>query len=289
MLIDHVSETIRRRFSCRSYARQAIDPELHKRLEERIADPQSGPFGTKVRFALLAATEEDRQALQGLTTYGMIKNAPAFLCAAMPHGDRNLEDVGFLMESLILLATEMGLGTCWLGGTFNRSRFAEQIALGRDEALPAVTAVGHIARRARAIDGLIRLGVGADKRLPWERLFFDRALDTPLSREAAGDYAIPLEMVRLGPSASNRQPWRIVREADSWHLYLERTPSYLRRHDGAQTADMQRIDMGIAMCHWQLTAQAAGLPGSWKVSDPDIVLPNQLTEYIVSWNPARSR
>jgi nitroreductase len=283
-----MTETIQRRYSCRSYARQPIDPELRAQLEEAIASPQVGPFGTSVRFALLATTEQDRSAIQGLTTYGMIKNAPAFLCAAMPHSDRNLEDLGFLMEQFILSATEIGLGTCWLGGTFNRSVFAERIALSSGETLPAVIAVGHIARRARAIDGMIRLGIRADKRLPWDRLFYDGSFDTPLGPERAGDHAIPLEMVRLGPSASNRQPWRIVRGENAWHLYLARTPGYRRISDGSLAADMQRIDMGIAMCHWQLAATAEGLSGTWQVEDPGIALPNELTEYVVSWDSARA-
>jgi nitroreductase len=281
---DHtIVRTIQRRFSCRSYDRQPIDPELRAQLEDVIASPPVGPFGTPVRFDLLAASEQDREAIKGLTTYGMIKNPPAFLCAAMPRGDKNIEDLGFLTEQIILLATEIGLGTCWLGGTFNRSVFAERIGLNSGETLPAVIAVGHIARRARVVDGLIRLGVRADKRLPWNQLFFAGAFDTPLNPERAGDYALPLEMVRLGPSASNKQPWRIVCRDGAWHLYLARTPGYRRVSDGSRAADMQRMDMGIAMCHWQLTAHAEGLSGVWKVEDPNIVVSDPLTEYVASW------
>lgn len=36
--------------------------------------------------------------------------------------------------------------------------------------------------------------------------------------------------------------------------------------------DLQRIDMGIAMCHWALTAQEAGLHGEWAKVDPGIAL-----------------
>ena len=67
---------------------------------------------------------------------------------------------------------------------------------------------------------------GSDGRLAWERLFFDQAFGTPLTREAAGEYATPLEMVRLGPSASNKQPWRIVREGGAWHFYVQRNRYY---------------------------------------------------------------
>jgi len=92
-------------------------------------------------------------------------------------------------------------------------------------------------------------------------------------------------MVRLAPSASNKQPWRILRQGNAWHLYLRRTPGYggglvslfLAR------ADLQRVDMGIAICHFELTAGEIGLKGAWEVKEPAIARPDNLTEYIVSW------
>ena len=46
---------------------------------------------------------------------------------------------------------------------------------------------------------------------------------------------------------------------------------------------MQRVDMGIALCHWALTAEELGLKGQWAIQEPGIVKPDALTEYIVSW------
>jgi hypothetical protein len=50
-----------------------------------------------------------------------------------------------------------------------------------------------------------------------------------------------------------------------------------------QMADIQRIDMGIAMSHFELTANELGLAGSWQLRDPDLEVPDDLTEYIVTW------
>lgn len=44
---------------------------------------------------------------------------------------------------------------------------------------------------------------------------------------------------------------------------------------------MQNIDMGIAMCHFELSARELGLNGDWQVSDP--LMQTGDTEYIVSW------
>ncbi|MFN2157505.1 MAG: nitroreductase family protein, partial [Anaerolineae bacterium] len=114
-----------------------------------------------------------------------------------------------------------------------------------------------------------------DMRKPWETLFFELTVADPLSREAAGPYAVPLDMVRAAPSASNKQPWRIVKDGGRWHFYLQHTPNY--------KPDMQRIDMGIAMCHWALTAQERGLQGEWAVDPPPIAIPDPDTAYIATW------
>jgi hypothetical protein len=189
------------------------------------------------------------------------------------------------MERIILYATGLGLGTCWLGGTFTRSRFAKKISAARAESVPAVTSVGYIATGRSMQDSLSRQIAGADHRLPWDRLFFDTELGTPLSREAAGAYSEPLEMVRLGPSASNKQPWRILKDGEAWHIFLQRTRGYregnIKRF--LKIADMQRIDMGIAMSHFQLTAEELSLPGRWVVKEPGIKKPDELTEYTASW------
>ena len=50
-----------------------------------------------------------------------------------------------------------------------------------------------------------------------------------------------------------------------------------------KTCDLQRLDMGIAMCHFELAADEAGFDGEWVVDDPGIELPDDLTEYTTSW------
>jgi hypothetical protein len=188
------------------------------------------------------------------------------------------------MEAIILYATDMGLGTCWLGGTFTRSSFAERMGLRAGELMPAVTSVGYPADGLTLRDRLIRLGAGSEARLSWDRLFFDGDLGVSLSREDAGDYAAALEAVRLGPSASNKQPWRVVRDGGAWDFYLQRTPGYLRSNGGRRANDdLQRVDMGIALCHWELTALELGLQGRWSLDRQDRRETAELTEYAASW------
>ena len=280
-----ITATIPLRYSCRTYLNKPLNPEIRRRLSYFAATELASPFGSPTRFRLVATTEDDSKALRGLGTYGFIKDAAGFVIGATDNGGKSLEDFGYRMEKIILYATDLGLGTCWLGGTFTKSSFALRISLMKDEIIPAVASVGYIAPKIRYMDAKIRQIAQSNQRRPWERLFYRSDFDTPLSEQEAGNYAIPLEMIRLGPSASNRQPWQIVMEEGSFHFYLRRTPNY-RNNAYARLlgfADLQRIDMGIAMCHFEFTARELGLDGKWETEEPKIDKPNELIEYSVSW------
>jgi nitroreductase len=280
-----ITEIIRERYSCRNYQTTPISADHQANLKQFIADLGPGPFGTPQRFALVAATEHDRSALKKLGTYGYIKNSPGFIVGATQSGEFDLEDFGYQMERIILEATRFGLGTCWLGGTFTKSSFPQKISARDDELVPAVSSIGYPAGQRRWMETIRRPDSTIERRQPWEILFFDRGFDRPLTKADAGRFADPLEMLRLGPSASNKQPWRFVRNNGHWHLYLQRTPGYRERFlvRLATVADIQRLDIGIAMAHFELTARELGLPGGWQCQEPDIQKPDELTEYVVSW------
>ena len=120
--------------SCRTYLNKPIDDQRRRRLAEFLDADQTGPLGSRVRFALVAATDDDDEALRGLETYGFIKGATGFIVGAAERTPKDMEDYDYLMEHAILFATDLGLGTCWLGGTFSKSRFArfQIVGVGAD-------------------------------------------------------------------------------------------------------------------------------------------------------------
>jgi hypothetical protein len=182
------------------------------------------------------------------------------------------------MERNILFATTLGLGTCWLGGTLNRAGFARKIGLSSEEFMPAISPVGYPAEKRSLTDRAFRFMAKSDKRKPWQELFFDEQPGNPLSKENAGVLEAALEAVRIGPSASNRQPWRIIREGASGHFFLARTPGYDKMLGEIR---LQEVDMGIALCHFELAAQELKIRGSWKEAKP--AFDAGTLEYVVSW------
>ena len=160
----------------------------------------------------------------------------------------------------------------------NRSAFEQAMKLGENEMMPCATPVGYTAKKMSIRETVMRKAIKADERLPFEQLFFDGSFDAPLTKEKAGEFAEPLEMVRLAPSAVNKQPWCVVVADNTAHFYLKRSKGF--GHEGK--LDMQMIDMGIALCHFALTAKENGLSISFVQEAPKLIS-NDVVEYIASY------
>lgn len=272
-----IIDAIRTRRSCRTYGETPIEPDKVETLTDFLKSNRKGPFGAALRFRLFDVGGMTKGEIRACGTYGVIQGARIFIVGAVTNKAGAMEDFGYGMERNILQAQSLGLGTCWLGGTFKRTGFSNRIGLKDDELLPAVTPVGYAADSQSLVDRLFRFGAGSDRRKPWGELFFD-SRSRPLTKEAAGLYETPLECVRLGPSASNRQPWRIVKDENRFHFYLEGTAGNTGRFGGVK---LHNVDMGIAMCHFELASRDLGLDGRWLFETPGS--PSEGRQYTATW------
>ena len=275
-----VVELVRQRHSCRSFDARAPEPEALDALEKFLLRLEL-PFGSRPRFGVIDSQKVRAENLFSTGSYGMIKGARFYLALLVRKGEtRRWEDAGFALEAAVLLATSLGLGSCWIGGVFDRKRFGRSLGIRGEEQLPAVVAIGRPASRTSFRDRLVRWSARGRMRKAAGELFFDNEWDSPLAWETPAPWAQALECVRLGPSASNRQPWRILRRGSAYHFFLDRDRAYSAL---VTAADLQRIDMGIAMCHFQLGAVELGLEGEWRDAAPLLDGTPTNYEYIVTF------
>ena len=153
----------------------------------------------------------------------------------------------------------------WLAATIDRRAFERAQGVGADEAMPAVSPIGHAAERRSVRESLMRRNMKSDGRAPFESLFRG-GFGHPLGEAEAGGLLGPLQMVRWSPSATNKQPCRLVIDGGKVHFHEHRARGYARE----STGDIQRVDMGIAACHFQAAADEAGLPGEFLKEDPGL-------------------
>ena len=257
LLARAVKDLIRQRTSWRTYNGEKLSVNERESLLSFIESDMKPLFGSRLRFKLV-----DRDSgSQKMGTYGFIKDARHFIVGAVKPGDMNIEDYGYALERIILYSTGMGLGTCWMGGTFNKQGFLELLNPVDGEIMPAITPVGYVKKRRGTFGKAVRYFAGARNRKPWSNIFFKQGF-TPLKKEDAGVFVDALELVRLAPSASNGQPWRVVLDGGSAHFYFKARKGY---------ESMNRLDMGIAFCHFDLSLKEAGITGEWEVTDPNVV------------------
>ncbi len=272
-----VLDIIKSRRSVRTYRGEPLTEDVLQQLRNYISSIK-GPFKPKVRLELIDNSSIGQSDGGRIGTYGVIKGSKDYVAGVVEEGEKNLEQLGYVLESFILYATSLGLGTCWLGGTFKRSQFSSLVGLKDQETIPIVTPIGYPGAKKSIVESLMRFGAGSDQRKQWEELFFSNSFLQPLVKNET-IYCQALEGVRLAPSASNKQPWRVIKLNGTYHFYIKRNKGYAK----SLGFDIQSIDMGIAMCHFELVLKELGISGSWKTANPLLLDEGLGLDYVVSW------
>jgi nitroreductase len=263
----------------RTYRPEKLSEEIKNQLR-KYATGIKGPFVPNVRLELIDSFEILEKTGGKIGTYGVIKGAQDYVAAIVESGEKDLEQLGYVLEKFILYAASIELGTCWMGGTFKKSEFSKLVALKEDEILPIVTPVGHPGDRKSVIESFMRFAAGSNQRKPWKELFFNESFSMPLEEKGSEEYLEALEAVRLAPSASNKQPWRILKKGKAYHFYLKPNKGY----GEGLGFNIQRIDMGIAMCHFEMLLRELGIKGGWKVENPQVDTTGiENVVYTVTW------
>jgi nitroreductase len=262
-------KTIQGRRSVRTFDGIPVSEEDRDRLERYMRQIKN-PFGIPVRFVLLDAKKYGLSSpvLSGEKLYvaGKVEKVPYADVA-----------FGYSFEKLVLYAWSLGIGTTWIGGTMKRELFERAAGLSQGEMMPCVTPLGYPAKKRSIRETVMRKGVGADTRMPAGKVFFDGAWDHGLPADKQAAIADLIEMVRWAPSAVNKQPWRIVVSGSGFHFYEKRDKGYVSE----KTGDLQKVDVGIALCHFMMGMEEHGDKPGLAIDNPGLDVPENV-EYIAT-------
>ncbi len=264
-------ELVKSRRSVRTFDGNMPDDAVIDELKA-FSESIVNPFGNSVRFVFLDAEKNKLSSpvLAGEKLY----------VSAITEKQENADVAyGYAFEALLMHAHEKGLGTVWIGGTMPRDKFESASGLSENEIMPCISPLGGVAKKMSVKESLMRKGVKADNRLDFEEIFFDGDFTTPLTKGKAMGVGLAdtLESVRLAPSAVNKQPWRVVICPGAAHFFV--------KHDkGFTTADydLQRIDVGIALYHFERELIEEGRKPVLEIADPKIVTPDQV-DYVATY------
>ena len=261
-----LTDLIRQRKSIRTFDGRPLSVEDRSALETYMASP-TNPFSVPITFRLLDVKEYGLSSpvIVGADTYiaAKVEKVPNFEIA-----------YGYSFEKVCLYALFRGIGTVMLAATLSRTAFERAMKVKEGEVMPVASPVGYPAEKKSIREGLMRKGLKADDRKPFDQLFFEDYFNHPLPQ--TNPYAKALEMARWAPSAGNGQPWRAVVDGDSVHFYEAKTMK------DSPLGDIQKVDVGIALAHFEMTLEEEGVKGSYSFSDPGIAAPKN-THYIVTF------
>lgn len=213
---------IEKRISRRKFINEAIADVDQKTINELIVRLNA------VSGLTMTFEEDGSYAFTKLRkTYGLFSNVRSIVIMKGKTSDPHLnEKVGYFGEELILKMTDLSLGTCWVGGTFDKTSFH----VSSDETLVCVIVVGKVASPSLG-EKVLRAATHRKVKPMAQRIVSDVALPQWVEKGMAA--------VLLAPSAMNTQK-----------------PSFKYRQSqlSAEVEDnysMDMIDLGIAKRHFE--------------------------------------
>lgn len=222
----NMTRAIEVRKSRRTYLPTPIEPRKTALLKSRIEE-------YNVRAGLtICFLENGGFAFSGLRrSYGMFKGVRSLFVMKGLKSDPYLkEKIGYYGELLILEATVLGLGTCWVGGTFDKSG----IRTTEEEELVCVITVGNVPEEETLKERMIYKAV--HRKTKSIRELSEIVGDCP------GWLKTGLKAVQKAPSTRNTQKVCFLYE-----------PGNLRARV-PETAPFDLVDLGIAKLHFELAA-----------------------------------
>ncbi len=169
-----LEEAVRKRRSVRRFQDAALSEEIRAALEEEIrtVNRESG-----LHIQLVCDRPEAFATL--MNRYGWFSGVRHYVALVGPENGELDEKCGYYGERIALFAETLGLGSCWVGGTFNRKKTAYEAESGEKMAL--ILAVGIPAspgkpRKSKSYSAVTR---NAESAPEWFRRGVEMALMAP--------------------------------------------------------------------------------------------------------------
>jgi len=240
-------EAIFKRKSIRNYDPTPLDSNRLEEISKNLQSLKPVLADVKTEFKIISPNQVTRK--------GMNK-APHYIAAFAEAKNAYKVNIGFMLQQMDLYFSANGLGSCWLG-------------------IPQPT---KEVTDSSNLEFIILMSFGNSK----ETLYRTNASEfkrKPLSEitdiEGANEL---LEPARLAPSAINLQNWYFTGNKNAIHAYSAKS-GFLRNIVGGS---YYPVNMGIALCHLQLSAEHNNAKTKIVFDRPKDKSPPKNLEYIAT-------
>lgn len=231
-------EAIDIRCSRRKYLRTPISAENVSRLQQSI-DRYNQEAG--LRFQLILNNGE---AFKGFKkSYGLLTGVENYLALVGSQKDPNIhEKTGRYGEMLVLEATAMGLGTCWIGGAYEKESCVCDV--GKEEDFICVIPIGNVEKNCSTKERLVSSMMHRKSKTMDELLRSDCEVPEWMKNG--------MQAVMRAPSGLNLQPIAFTYCDGVLRASVEHNES--KKDVVEKQEEMNLIELGIAKLHFELGA-----------------------------------
>lgn len=180
---------------------------------------------------------DERDGFSGITAhYGLFTNVKNYIALVGNKDDENIDEkLGYFGEQILLFCENLELGTCWVGGTFDKAKCKCKVS--ENEVFNCAIAFGVPTNIVTPKEKLIRSTMHAIKKTKSIQDFFYSEEEQPPNWFIEG-----MRMVQKAPSALNKMPVMFFYSGGSVYAQVKSPKT------------MELYDLGIAKFHFEVGA-----------------------------------
>ena len=208
-----IEEAIRNRHSVRQYDGRPLAEDQVANLTAEIEKINAA------RGLHIQLIQNEPKAFSGfLARYGKFRGVTNYIALVGSKSDDLKEKLGYEGERLVLLAQQLGLNTCWVGGTFTKNK---AVQVDKGEKFVAVISIGYGLTQGKAH---VNKPLGQIAAIAFTPEWFKKGVMCAM----------------LAPSAMNKQNFQFEYMADGKVVAA------------AKNVPFSSVDLGIAKLHFEI-------------------------------------
>ncbi len=224
--MNNYIKAIEKRISVRSYKDEILDATEASVVQMAIDECNKD---SDLNISLILDANEAFRSFR--KTYGLFKGVRSIIVLKGKKDDKNLfEKAGYYGEKLVLMATTINLGTCFVAGTYNKK--SKIFNLNNDEELVCLITIGKPSEKIPFMNKLITKAM--HRKSKEAKDFYESNIIVP------GWFISSIEAVKRAPSAINSQKVRFRYSDNEVKVFVP------------LTAATDMIDLGIAKLHFEV-------------------------------------
>jgi len=175
-----IFDVIKTRKSIRKYINKPVEPEKIERIMTAAQQAPSWRNGQCWKFIVVNNPEKKKELIRCTGTFNrswLGKEHAIIVACGNPEqsGVRNdkhyyMVDVAIAMENLVLAATALGLGTCWIGA-FDEEKIKGLLNIPNNYRIIAITPLGYPAKKDSLMGQIAQRVVSSKNRKPLAEVY----------------------------------------------------------------------------------------------------------------------